>query len=150
MGIEILDQVTVVVEKDESLFLEVQPDGERRLFRGLRSIADDGDGLMATEARYALKVRDFKPRGCTVAIIGGGLGILPRLLWKDYTITVHEIEPRLDRFTPNWCTFIPGDWRTTISGTYDVIVYDLGGDVPVEELTPHLAPGGIILPAEKP
>lgn len=148
MGVEVIEANTVTVEKDDSLRVETQPNGERRLFRGIRPITDDGDGLLATEARYALKIREFKPRGCSVAIIGGGFGILPRLLWKDYTITVHEIEPRLDRFTPNWCNFIPGDWRATITGTYDVIVYDLGGDVPREELQPHLNPGGIILPLE--
>jgi hypothetical protein len=34
-------------------------------------------------------------------------------------------------------------------GTYDVIVYDLGGDVPREFLSEHLNAGGIILPKEE-
>ena len=44
--------------------------------------------------------------------------------------------------------FIPGDWRDTISGHYDVIVYDLGGDIPRDILAKHLNKGGIILPNE--
>lgn len=148
MGVEVIDPKMIQTQEDDSLCVDTDANGERRIRRGRRSIADDGTGALADNARFALAIRDFKPRGCTVAMIGGGLGILPRLIWKDYTITVHEIEPRLDRFIPNWCTFVPGDWRTTISGTYDVIVYDLGGDVPRQELAPFLATGGIILPAE--
>jgi protein-L-isoaspartate O-methyltransferase len=31
-------------------------------------------------------------------------------------------------------------------GTYDIIIYDLGGEVPRETLAKHLNPGGKILP----
>jgi hypothetical protein len=146
MGIEIIAPHVTTKTEDDSLRVETLYDGERRLFRGLHSIADDGQGALADNARFAMAIRNFKPRGCAVAMIGGGFGILPRLLWKDFTITVYEIEPRLDRFIPNWCTFVPGDYRDTLTGTYDVIVYDLGGDVPRTELSAFLNSGGIILP----
>jgi hypothetical protein len=45
-------------------------------------------------------------------------------------------------------SFVPGDWRDMIDGLFDVIVYDLGGDVPRETLSQHLNRGGIILPNE--
>ena len=83
----------------------------------------------------------------SVAWIGGGMCIGPRL-FDGAKQTVYEILPALKQFCPEGVKFIPGDWRDTISGHYDVIVYDLGGDVPRETLAEFLAPGGVILPKE--
>lgn len=143
---ETLEAATInPAPEDNSLRVVTLDNGDRRIFRGRRALCDDGVVERGRMAAACMQIRDFKPRGCTVAIIGGGFGILPRLLWKDYTITVYEIEPRLDRYTPNWCLFVPGDYHSTLSGTFDVIVYDLPGKVPLDELLPHLNVGGLII-----
>ena len=85
--------------------------------------------------------------GKSIAWIGGGFCIGPRL-FVGAKSTVYEIEPDLREFCPEGVEFIPGDDRDTLTGTYDVIVYDLGGDVPRETLLKHLKPGGVILPKE--
>jgi len=85
--------------------------------------------------------------GKSVAWIGGGFCIGPRVFAiADCTQTVYEIEPALREFCPEGVEFISGDYRETMRGNYDVIVYDLGGDTPRKFLERHLNPGGKILP----
>jgi hypothetical protein len=110
-------------------------------------IAADDQECYAQSTRFALSAAPLN--GKLIAWIGGGLCIGPRLFaLAECEQVVYEIEPLLAEFCPKGVKFIPGDWRDTISGTYDVIVYDLGGEVPRETLANFLAPGGVILPKE--
>ena len=111
---------------------------------------NESGGIAAEEpSEYAFLVAcalDCAPiNGKSIAWIGGGFHVGPRL-FVGAKSTVYEIEPDFREFCPEGVEFIPGDWRDTITGTYDVIVYDLGGDVPRETLMRHLKPGGVILP----
>ena len=109
-------------------------------------IDSDSQDELVRSAKFAL---DAQPRGKSVAWIGGGICHGPRLFAiADCKQTVYEIEPALAEFCPEGVTFIPGDYRDTLTGTYDVIIYDLGGAVPVELLSRHLKRGGVILPKE--
>jgi len=110
-------------EVDDSLRLLVHDGGRfRMVMRGDCCIASDGDGDWARCARLAAEV----PRGTeTLAIIGGGLGVLAKLLQWVPSITVYEIEPSLEQFVGG-SKFVAGDWRETLEGKYDVLVYDLG------------------------
>jgi len=110
-------------EVDDSLRLKIHDgEGYRMVMRGESCIASDGAGDWARCAKLAADV----PRGTeTLAIIGGGLGVLPQLLRWVPSITVYEIEPSLEQFVGG-SVFVAGDWRETLEGKYDVIVYDLG------------------------
>lgn len=124
--------------------------GYRMVMRGEASVCSESDTDLAIEARYALRIRESHLYE-SVAVIGGGFCILPRLLGSALDIDIYEIVPELERFRPWHAAFIPGDWRDTLRGTYDVIVYDIG-DLSREDrerLTSHLNPGGLLLPLEK-
>ena len=112
-----------------------------------------GDGCVATEsdddyARYAkmfVAIRTAKPLGGTLAIIGGGFSILSRgFVGLPYTITTYEIIPELSRYCTVG-TFVEGDWHTTLTGTYDIIVLDTGEQGCRSELEAHLNEGGLIV-----
>ena len=121
---------------------------------GFRMVMRDGMTVCADgqfDRDFNLKcVRDSEPLdGKRIAWIGGGYCIGATEAAKSpCTQTVYEIEPDLEEFCPKGVTFIPGDWRDTISGKFDIAVYDLGGPVPYDILTQYLAPGGLILPKE--
>ena len=117
--------------------------GERHYLVDGGAIATEGDDQVARMAWIAMQI----PLGASVAWIGGGFCIGPRLSMGRKQ-TVYEIEPALREFCPEGVEFVPGDWRDTISGKYDVIVFDLGGDVPRETLAKYLNPGGVLLPKE--
>jgi hypothetical protein len=119
----------------------------RVLLRGNVSVDCESDSEVANRTRWVLAIGPQK--GKSVAWIGGGFCIGPQLLlYGGAKQTVFEIEPSLREFCPEGVEFVPGDWRDTISGRFDVICYDLGGDVPRETLLKHLKPGGVILPKE--
>lgn len=144
----ILDARNVTVR--EELRLETRDDGLRRIWRGNSLLADDGPDTHARATAFALAAFE-QPRTIAplVAWIGGGLCVGPRLFACCGALqTIYELEPRLGEFRPDGSTFIAGDWRDTLSGLYDVIVYDLGGEVPYDALRTHLKPGGVILPLE--
>ena len=86
--------------------------------------------------------------GKSIAWIGGGFCVGPRL-FVGAKSTVYEIEPDLREFCPGDAEFMVGDYRETMTGTYDIIIYDLGGDVPRGHLSNHLTPGGVILPSKE-
>jgi hypothetical protein len=141
---EVLEQR--VREVDDSLVLRIHPSGYRYITHGDRVVCADGEADWARAARFAADIA-LQGRG-VVAIIGGGFCILPKLLRaRGYTINVYEIEPPLSRFCPPWAFFVPGDYRVTMDGLFDVIVYDLG-DPPAVDLTAHLKPGGQLLGVE--
>lgn len=140
----ILDSRNVVVREE----LRLHEDGNHRtLWRGQSLLADDSLDTHARAARFALDAAPLT--GKTVAWIGGGFCVGPRLFAiADCKQTVYELEPRLAEFAPEGVRFIAGDYRDTLSGKYDIIVYDLGGDVPRGLLAQFIAPGGMILPKE--
>jgi len=143
----ILDQRTRQVPDD--LVEQVHGLGYRLLFRGDKLVCDDGDETYARAAKFAVKARNLQ--GKTVAWIGGGFGVGPRVFdVSNCTQTIYEIEPALSEFFPPRFTFVPGDWHTAITGLFDVIVYDLGLPTP-EEITLlnlHLAANGKLLGAD--
>ena len=147
MGIRILEQATTMIPQESRL--ELIDDGYgKRVLRNGQQIASDCDGDIAVLARRLVTIRDGGFNRGSVAHIGGGLCLLARMMGPGYDHTVFEIEPSLREFSPRGVTFIPGDWRDTISGTFDIVIYDLGGEVPRGTLLKHLNDGGVILPKE--
>jgi hypothetical protein len=109
-------------------------------------IAAEDPAQYASLVTWALRVAPIT--GKSIAWIGGGFAVGPRL-FTDAKNDVYEIEPGMQQFCPKEATFILGDYQDTLRGTYDVIIYDLGGDTPEEFLSRHLNPGGVILPAKE-
>lgn len=143
MGVRVLRSETVTAERP-TLWL----DGDMVITDDRGCIAAADQDCYARAARFALDAAPFA--GKSVAWIGGGLCIGPRLFAiGDCGQAVYEIEPALEEFCPKGVTFIPGDWRDTISGRFDVVIFDLGGEVPREELAKFLTPSGCILPREE-
>jgi hypothetical protein len=139
---EILDRRTKVVDDNLELFIH-DGGGHRMIKRGSAFICNEALEEFGRCAKLLLDLR-LPPRS-SIAIIGGGFCIMPRLLQgRGLTITVFEIEPALARFCPDNCTFIPGDYHETLQGRYDGIIYDLPIALDTD-LTPYLNPGGIIL-----
>lgn len=127
-------------EVDNSLRL-VRHNGEGHLMvvRGDAIVADESDGTWARCAKLAAQI----PANSQVAIIGGGMGVLARILRRP--VTVFEIEPALEPYS-NAAKFIVGDWRKTLPGfKFDVIVYDVGDAPDVELLRGSLAVNGLLL-----
>ena len=139
----VLDESVKVV--DNSLVVTIHDGRKHRIVcRGGVHLCDDGPDTHARAAQFAIDAGNLQ--GKIVAWIGGGMCIGPKVfLSAGCKQTVYEIESALAEFCPRGVTFVPGDWQATISGTFDVIVYDLGGDVPRETLERHLGSGGIIL-----
>ena len=123
--------------------------GFRHVVLGNATIASDTDDQVAAMARHVVAM---PARPNTVAWIGGGLCVGPRIARGKVRDRqdVYELRPQLQRFCPNYATFIVGDWSTTLAGLYDVIVYDLGelSDNDRVLLNQHLAPGGMLLGGE--
>lgn len=144
---ETLDRRTRQVADDLEVRIHAG-EGHRLVFRGDVPLCDDGPNTWERAGRFAAGMAELGPRK-TVAIIGGGFSIIPRVLRiARHTMTVYEIEGKLERFCPNYATFIPGDWRTTLTGRYDVIVYDIGDTPDRATLEAHLNPGGLLLGLE--
>lgn len=133
---------------DNSLVLDNQRGiGYRIVSRGGLVVCDDGDDTYSRAAKFAVDARNLRNKA--VAWIGGGLCVGPRVFRiSPCAQTVYEMEPALAEFCPNDCTFVPGDWRVTLTGTYDIIVYDLGDKPDMDLLNLHLNPGGLILGVE--
>jgi hypothetical protein len=149
MGITVIESVTVPTTELPTLWIDDSPGFRMILSSKTGTVADDSPGQLKSVAVQALASAPLLKsiKSPTVAWIGGGLCIGPRLFAiADCRQTVYEIEPALREFCPEGVTFIPGDYRDTITGTYDIIIYDLGGEVPRETLAKHLNPGGKILP----
>ena len=141
----VLEVGTRVVENNLVLNQSLGKD-YRYITRGGITICDDADSTIARIGGYAIQARNLNNK--TVAWIGGGLCVGPRIFGvAKCTQTVYELEPALAEFCPNSCTFVPGDWHTTLTGAYDVIVYDLGDATPEEitQLNAHLNVGGLLL-----
>ena len=119
----------------------------REVIKDGQSVATDEADTFVRASHFAIKAGSLT--GKSVAWIGGGLCIGPLVFAiSDCKQTVYEIEPALAEFCPEGVRFVPGDWQDTLTGTFDVIVFDLGGEAPKALLTPHLAPGGLLLGAD--
>ena len=147
MGIRIIASQTIPAKEVPAVWVD-DSSGTTQIFTSRGDcVHSDNDDFVARVARFALSASPIE--GKSVAWIGGGLCIGPRLFAiASCKQTVYEIEPALAEFCPEDVKFVPGDWKDTINGSYDVIVYDLGGDVPREVLAKHLNPGGVILPKD--
>ena len=135
---EILDEGFTVV--DNSLRLTTHGgQGHRMVVRGVVTIASESNDDWARCAKIAVHI----PRdGRRIALIGGGMCVLPRI--AQVPMDIYELEPALARFVPPGCTFIPGDYRDTIQGPYDVLIFDLGEAPDILVLRRH-CPTGLIL-----
>ena len=144
--IRVLESVTIPATETPRLWIDDSPGYPVVFTAELGSIADEGPGQMAFTSQCQLETSPLT--GKTVAWIGGGTCLGPRIFAESGCVqTVYEIEPTLAEFCPSGVAFVPGDWRATISGKFDVVIYDLGGDVPYDALAAHLNNGGKILPA---
>ena len=137
----------IVVQGDE-IFRE-----RRQTITVREAIAGQSDGDIAPMAKIALRLLDLEPRD--VAVIGLGMGILPRLVCLRHPVFVFEIEPELiDLFRQAhpWATITAtaGDYEVTIrrlDRLWPVIVYDIGGEHP-KWLLEHLTAVGFYLTAK--
>ena len=145
MGVRVIVSRTIPAKEVPDVWVD-DSTGTTQIFTSRADcVHSDNDDSVARVTRFALAAIPFD--GKTVAWIGGGLCIGPRLFAiADCKQTVYEIEPALYEFCPDRVLFIPGDWKDTIKGKYDLIIYDLGGEVPRETLAKYLNPGGKILP----
>jgi hypothetical protein len=120
--------------------------GYHLIFRGSALVCDDSDDTFARAAKFAIQAGNLRQK--TVAWIGGGFGIGPRVFdVSNCTQTIYEIEPALSEFCPINVTFVPGDWKATLSGLFDIIVFDLGTPTPEDILLldAHLELNGRLL-----
>jgi hypothetical protein len=114
-----------MIELGDGLTLKIHAgEGYRMVMRGNINICIDNNRETAFNAMCREQAGDVT--GKTVAWIGGGMCIGPRL-FAGAKQTVYEILPALKQFCPDGVKFIPGDWRDTISGKYDVIVTTWAG-----------------------
>jgi hypothetical protein len=128
---------------DDSLRYE---DGaEPSIWQGANCITQEGVGQLAHCSKLAMQIQEV---GGPVAIIGLGLGIIPRLLNRE-DVTVWEIEPLIaslfrEHHPTNKCNVVPRAWPegAKLAG-YAVICDDTGMDI--QGLESYLAPGGKIL-----
>lgn len=119
--------------------------------RGGRSILEDGNAIATdTDDQVAAMARLISqiPKGTrSIAWIGGGLCVGPEILRSSHTKqTVYELRPYFAEFCPESVAFIPGDWQNTLTGTYDIIIWDLDDDPPRARLARHLTKDGKVLP----
>ena len=145
MGIRVMATVSVPASTKPSVWID-ESYGYRALFHHeMGQIDGEDQDRKARTAEFAYAAGRLT--GKSVAWIGGGLcyGIRCFAI-ADCTQTVFEQMAECREFCPEGVEFIPGDYRETMRGTYDVIVFDLGGDVPRKFLAKHLNPGGKILP----
>ena len=130
-----------------SLTIHAGDDGKHFARKDGAYLCGDDKDTLVRSAQFACDAGVLA--GKVVAWIGGGMCVGPKIFClTGCTQTVYEIEPLLEEYCPEGVSFVLGDWRDTISGAFDVIVYDLGGETPSEELSRFLNPGGIILPKE--
>ena len=138
MGVRILRSEMITEERPRLWF-----DGGS-IFKDGACIASSDSDTYARAARFALEGKPLY--GKTVAWIGGGLCIGPLLFsLLGCGQTIYELEPELLEFCPPGALFMAGDWKDMITGHFDVIVYDLGGEVPSVLLSRFLNEGGKIL-----
>jgi len=138
----VLDSRAVSVRED--LTVGGEP-GNRFIHKG--SVYLCGESPDEKARAYDFLVSAPPLEGKSVAWIGGGMCVGPTLFAAvGCKQTIYEIEPALVEFCPEEALFVPGDWRMGLAGTFDVIVFNVGGEVPREELRKHLNPGGVILP----
>ena len=145
MDVRVLVQEDVPATTRRLLWVDTSNGWPVVFSHSLGVIAAEDVAQLAFLARCQLAASPL--RGKSVAWIGGGTCLGPRLFQECGCIqTVYEIEPALAEFCPHAVSFVLGDWRKTLAGKYDLIVYDLGEKVPRNDLTAHLKPGGVIFP----
>lgn len=120
-------------------------EGFRIVFKGEQPICGESSSDVAREAGFLRQLREAGRHDGSVAIVGAGLSILAWLLGPAYKITQFEMEPELEQFAPSWSRWVSGDWQSTLDGTFDIIVYDIGDRPPEGRLEQHLVPGGLLL-----
>jgi hypothetical protein len=142
----ILDTREVSVREELHIRLH-SGSGHRLLMWGESTISDDGEGTFYRCSKWAVEIGSLVEK--KVAWVGGGFCVGPRIFGiANCNQYVYEIESSFAEFCPEGVEFIPGDYRDTLTGKFDVIVYDLGGEVPREFLSKHLNEGGVLLPKE--
>ncbi len=123
---------------------------------------DTEDHVLATEApdqiAWAEKMAAElgKGKGRSIAFVGGGFCLLPRRLdlgaWLR--IDIYEREKfivdwvKANRLTKEQAAkfhFRVGDYKATLSGLYDVVVFHLSEPPGRDLLTAHLAKGGRVI-----
>ena len=124
---------TYIVPVERSMRIVTSENGDRHLYDGASCVATEGDDQVARCARFVLAIRDLTPGAISVAHIGGGFCITARLLGDGFGHTIYEKELDLARFAPEGATFVPGDWRETFKGSFDVVIVDTGDSLTDED-----------------
>lgn len=155
MSDEVYNDETITRDTENvKLRRHVDSRGFKHIITGQYTIDTDVDEQLARLARWVLSM---PARFDSIAWIGGGMCQGPRLVrGRVRAQDVYEKRPAMERFCPSGATFILGDWRDTINGQYDVIVYDVWdpreADVLSEpdrtRLESHLTEGGLLLGGE--
>ena len=136
----VLDTRNITVREE----LTVRGEAPRRwIYRGEVCICNEEDDY-SRAIPFLLAAGSLRQK--RVAWIGGGFCIGPRAFAvANCDQTVFEQEPALEEFCPDGVRFVPGPWRDTIQGLFDVIIYDVGGEIPRDELDKYLKPEGAVL-----
>lgn len=133
----ILEERTRLTEVDDTLRVQ-----DNRVYRGTVCIAGNDDAEWARMARWAAQIVR-RPPG-QLAMLGLGMGILPKLLPPTWDVAIFELERAVAAaFAPPGATVILGDFRETLSGSWDVIANDTG--VAGFDFGPFLREGGLLL-----
>lgn len=157
MSEQVLDTRTRQV--DDSLRYFKDANGVQFFVQGPRKrprkvIADDDPSSVLRLSKWLTRIVRFGPRTThSIAFIGGGFCVLPGWvsLRRWATIDVYEIEQDIIDWNntnnplAGQFNFIVGDYLTTLTGTYEVIVYDLVDPPDEALLNSHLAAGGLLL-----
>lgn len=120
-------------EVDNSLVEKIHDGmGYRMVFRGTTPLCDDSPTAYERASRFAMIVQ---PRvGQTVAWLGGGLGVGPKLFALfGCSQTIYEAEAALSTYVDGVGQFIPGLWQDTLTGNFDAIICDTGEPLSVDD-----------------
>ena len=138
----ILEAGTKIVAND----LRYEPGDEPSIWRGSETLASGGPNEIARIARFAMEIMKYK--NPDIALVGLGLGLLPRMI--ALPMDVWETEPEIYRWFVDQHPWLPpmdymGHWDGEFDRKYDVIVMDHGYPFDEENVRAALKPGGIIL-----
>ena len=132
-----------VAEVDASLYWD---EPAKTIWRGRsESLSDESDVQVAKMARWAMTIQ---ARSGPVAIVGLGVGVLPRLL-ANKDLTIYEKEQSVtDLFVaanPLLRANFLGEWTGRFDRKYGAIAIDHGYEFDEAAVREFLLPDGIIL-----
>lgn len=119
-----------IVEEDASLRY-YENEAELGFRVGNEPIAASQKDFIAPLAKIFALIDAENKEQMTIAHIGGGVAWLARMLTGyGYDQHIYEISPEIiawnrDKRLNDQLLWVEGDWRQTLSGEYDAIIYDI-------------------------